>query len=1087
MSPAAAKFMRDVQPKQISVGERKMKLRFAASGSRSALAIAILYFGCAPAMAQEAAPKGAPAPAPDAEKTRVAPKPEIIQPSTAPDNLDPENTIVVTGIRQSIESAIDDKRLSTEIKDSITAEDIGQLANDNVADALQRIPGVEVNRSNDGTGKQVQIRGLSENNVTINGATATGTGDVDLSNGNDRSVNFQDIPAELFSGVEILKAATSDKIEGSLGGTINLKTRAPLAGKRDFIVNVSGSGVYRPYGDRWSPSANVFVQKKFRDTPLGDFGVILDYGYKQISSITAVYGGGEFFGAPGAWLRLSGADPLPTSTGANQTAANYNFFSLPTVPNASGGGSVANPYRYAPIDANGDGVANASDTVYIPNSFGESLRTRDDERKTFNGTLEWKPASNLDFRFDTVLSNLNQNLTGANFNIVSSVPRAGILSGGPTNVFQKLEDSPGLGSVYVMTGGRLASFVLRGGAQPSINETRRNSKQFTLQTTWDVASNLKLSAEGSISRGDATTLNFGQLNTSIEQQGGNAARLNTQDFYNIVDFNLGNNLIPNISFYEDPFPSSFFGVNSVVPSSQLRVLNPGDLTYNRLRYFTYQRNAADTHNTDDSARFDATWKVDSGFVSALKGGFRWAQRGFSRQSYVNQNQTGGIYGAWDGVSPPAQSVLIQQIPVNPANTTDPVAAATSTFLQSCLTTANVGNQLAGFGGNLPTSFGTTGGCDITAVQNYFNLIDIRAINPTTGAGYYENISERFSVRDQTAAGYLQADFKFPLGSVDVFGNFGVRYVRTDTSSSGYLLNPGTVRTYSTTTFSNHYDDWLPTANVNFPLDRKLVLRLAYSRTLGRPQLTQVAPSLVLTRPATPDPVYAGFGTAGNPYLKAVHSDNFDTSLEWYYDKGSYLSVALFAKNIDSTVYLDPTPVDYEIGSELFSVQTYRNFGGTKIKGLEVGVSHAFNYLPGILRNLGITGNLTVIDENSSLRDQEGDPIGRRGLSKLTYNIGGYYDDGKLSLRLAYNWRSKFTRIETVPLGFASANSLPEIEAARGQLDFSARLTIIKGVKINIDAINLTETGTFRYLKYPVLVNYVANAGRAFNMGVSINF
>lgn len=176
-----------------------------------------------------------------------------------------------------------------------------------------------------------------------------------------------------------------------------------------------------------------------------------------------------------------------------------------------------------------------------------------------------------------------------------------------------------------------------------------------------------------------------------------------------------------------------------------------------------------------------------------------------------------------------------------------------------------------------------------------------------------------------------------------------------------------------------------------------------------------------------------------------------------------------------------------INGELFSIQTYRNFGGTKIKGLEFGMSHAFNYLPGILSNLGITGNLTLIDESSSLRDQEGDQIGRRGLSKFTYNLGGYYDDGKLSLRLAYNWRSKFTRIETVPLGFASANSLPEIEAARGQLDFSARFSLTKQIKVTFDAINIGNTGTFRYLKYPVLVNYVANAGRAFNMGVAFNF
>lgn len=1046
-----------------------MKVRFVASASRLTLAASILAFSVTAANAQQAAATPEPSPAP----------------ATAVSDEDTTNAIVVSGVRQSIESSIGDKRNATEIKDSITAEDIGQLANDNVAEALQRIPGVEINRSNDGAGKQVQIRGLSENNVTVNGATASGTGDVDLSNGNDRSVNFQDIPAELFSGVEILKASTADKIEGSLGGSINLQTRAPLKGKRDFVVNVSASDIYRSYGQKWSPSANLFVQKKFLDTALGDFGVILNFGYKKISSVTAVYGGGEFFGAPGIWLRMSGATPLPTSTGANQTAANYNFFSLATVPNATTG-SVANPYRYAAIDANGDGIANASDTLYIPNSFGVSRRTRDDERKTFNGTLQWQPASNLDIRFDTVLSSLDQNLTGANFNIVSSVPRAGIISGGPTNSFLKLQDSPALGSIYVMTGGRLASFAVRGGAQPSINQTRRDSKQFTLQTTWDVTPNFKLFAEGSMSRGNATTLNFGQLNTGIEQQGGANARFNNQDFYNIVDFNLGDNLIPNITLYEDPFPSSFFGVNTVVPTSALRAITPGDLNYERLRYFQYQRNAADTDNKDDSARLDATWKFDEGFVTAIKGGFRLAEREFKRQAFVNQNQGGGTYAAWDGVSPPNQSVAIQQIPVDPTRTTDTVAAATARFLQSCLTTTNLGNALAKFGGNLPSSFGTTAGCDITGVQNYFNMIDIRAIDPATGAGYYENISERFTVRDQTFAAYLQADFKFALGQVDAFGNVGLRYVKTKTDSSGYVLNAGAARTYSTVTFKNDYEDWLPSANINFALTRDLMLRMAYSRTLGRPQLTQIAPSLNLVRTTT-DPVYAGSGTAGNPLLKAIHSDNFDASLEWYYDKGSYVSVAVFAKNIDSTIFLDPKPVDFDINGELFSISTYRNFGGTKIKGLEVGMSHAFNYLPGLLKHLGVTGNATIIDEDSSLRDQEGDPISRRGLSKYTYNVGGYYDDGKLSLRLAYNWRSKFTRIEVVPLGFASANSLPETEGARGQLDFSARFSLNKQIKFTFDAINITNTGTFRYLKYPVLVNYVARAGRAFNMGVAVNF
>jgi iron complex outermembrane receptor protein len=380
-----------------------MKRHLIASGSKLALVASALSLICSAASAQDGATSGNGEPAVDVDQT-----------------ADSQDVITITGVRQSIESAIDAKRDASEIKDVINAEDIGQLANDNVAEALQRITGVQVNRGNDGEGRQVQVRGLSENNVTINGATPSGTGDVDLSNGNDRSVNFQDLPAELFSGVEILKALSADQIEGSLGGTINLQTRAPLSGKRNFIVNLSGTAKFAEVGELSRQDVNLFVQKKFEDTPLGDFGVILNVGYKEIASYAYVYGGNEVIDAPGIWTRRTGDVDPPASVGANQTALNYNFFQLATIPNATGGGSRPNPYRYAVDDPNGDGLSDANDVYYIPGAFGVSERVRDDTRKSFNGTLQWKPAPNLDIRFDAVLTDLDESLTGANMNIVST-------------------------------------------------------------------------------------------------------------------------------------------------------------------------------------------------------------------------------------------------------------------------------------------------------------------------------------------------------------------------------------------------------------------------------------------------------------------------------------------------------------------------------------------------------------------------------------------------------------------------------------------------------------------------------------------
>jgi len=1047
-----------------------MKPHLIASGSKLALVASAVSLACSAASAQDSARSGAGEPAASLAQTEET-----------------QNEVVITGVRQSIESAIDAKRDASEIKDVINAEDIGQLANDNVAEALQRITGVQVNRGNDGEGRQVQVRGLSENNVTINGATPSGTGDVDLSNGNDRSINFQDLPAELFSGVEILKALSADQIEGSLGGTINLQTRAPLSGKRDFIVNLSGTAKFAEVGELSRQDVNLFVQKKFEDTPLGDFGVILNVGYKEIASYAYVYGGNEVIDAPGIWTRRTGDVDPPASVGANQTALNYNFFQLATIPNATGGGSRPNPYRYAIDDPNGDGVSDANDVYYIPGAFGVSERVRDDTRKSFNGTLQWKPAPNLDIRFDAVLTDLDESLTGANMNIVSNIPRSGILVGGPGATFEQVGTSAGFGDVYVLTGGRLASFTTRVGAAPSISKVARESQQFSAEATWDVAPTLTLYAKGSTSRGKATTLDFGQLSASIEQQGGTNPRFNNQDFYNIVDYQRGGNLIPNVTFYENPFPSSAYGVNGVVAEADLVRLNPGDLNYNRYRYRQFQRNAADTENTDDSLRFDATWESDMGFLKSVQAGFRWAERSFERARYENPNEGGGVAAVLgQGVRDPAQSINIWAVPLNPANTTDTGAAATSTFLTQCLNTAGNPDILRRFGGNLPMTFGSTAGCDVSAVTQYFNLFDIRAVNPASGSGFYEVIDERFRVTEATLAGYLRANFRTQIGGVPMFGNVGLRYVETKTASSGYLLNPGTPVSYSTVTFRNRYDDWLPSANLNFALSKQVVARLAYSRTLGRPALTQISPGLELTR-SDVDPDFAGFGVAGNPFLDPIHSDNFDVSLEWYYGKGSYLSVAGFIKDIDTTVFRDPVPTSREINGELFSVTTFGNFGGTKLKGVEVGTAHAFTYLPGPLRHLGVTGNFTYIGESSDLRDQEGDPISRRGLSKFTYNVGAYYDDKKFNLRLAYNWRSAFTRREIVQLGFGRPEALPEIEAARGQLDFAARINVNRNLRFTFDAVNLTNTGTVRYLKYEQLLNYVSVAGRRFNLGAQVNF
>jgi len=1034
------------------------KLR--SSASSLAFAVAFTGFLTAEASAQEQS-------APPANVT------------TAPDS---EPQIVVSGVRQSIETSIDEKRRATEIKDTITAEDIGQLANENIAEALQRITGVQVTRSDDGEGQGVQIRGLSENNVQLNGEIVSGTAA-------DRGVNFQDLPPELFAGVDILKAQTADAIEGSLGGTINLKTRAPLVGRKGFTANLTVTEKRADVGSLSNQDINALFIKQFRDTGIGDIGILANFGYRETASVAEVYGGGDFDDAPGIWIRRTAADvpqnsfpANPSSTAVqNASSANFNSFCNATVS------GQANPYRYQfTPDCRATNAGDPNFVFYLPGQFGFFERTRDDQKKSFNGTIQWQPSSNLDIRFDTVLTDIEENLVGSNYSINFNVPRSGVLSGGPTNEFALLGDTPTLGEVYVLESGRLASATNRIGAAPSVNTVARDSQQYTLEADWQVTSNLTLFAKGTTSRGKARTVIQAQLNTGIEQQGGATPTFNAQDFYNFVDYDGTGSRIPNVTFYENPFPAPNFGVTTLVQPGNLVELNPADINYVRQRYFQYQRNASDTKNTDDSFRLDLTWEPEGNFFTAFKAGFRWAERSFERSSYQNPNQNAGVFTAWDEVRAPAQLVNIQRIPVNPTAIADPGAAATSAFLAPCIEPAGREGLLSQFGGNLPRTWSSTGACNLAGVEEYFNLIDIRAVNPATGVGYYERTAERFDVSEQTLAGYLRADFLTALGGIELFGNVGLRYIETKTASGGFIPSATTTGAFDTVVLRGKYNDLLPSGNFNFALADDMILRLAYSRTLGRPGLSQISPGLNIIRGDVIDG-FDGFGTAGNPGLDPVRSDNFDASYEWYYDKGSYISVAAFQKNIDSTIFLGADQVPLQVGDEVFAVRTFGNFAGTKIKGLELGMAHAFNYLPGLLKHLGIAANYTIVDESSDLVDQEGDPIGRRGLSDRVFNIEPYYDDGRFSLRLAYNKRSEFTRRENVALGFARPETLPEIEAAREQLDLAARYRFTKNIRATFNAVNLTNTGTQRFMKYDQLVNYLAFAGRRYNVSVSVSF
>ncbi len=180
------------------------------------------------------------------------------------------DTIIVTGIRQSLEQAVDIKRDSAQILDVITAEDVGKLPDNNVAEALQRVTGVQITRVF-GEGQAVNIRGLQQVRVEVDGRTLLAWSARVSPPENDnlgRSSGLDSVPASSFGRLEVFKSPLASQVEGGLGGTVNLVTPKPLDMPKD-IASLRGQYTYSDEADELEPTVGATFSKKFMDERLG--------------------------------------------------------------------------------------------------------------------------------------------------------------------------------------------------------------------------------------------------------------------------------------------------------------------------------------------------------------------------------------------------------------------------------------------------------------------------------------------------------------------------------------------------------------------------------------------------------------------------------------------------------------------------------------------------------------------------------------------------------------------------------------------------------------------------------------------------
>ena len=274
--------------------------------------------------------------------------------SENPPEETPPQDIVVTGIRASLQQSINVKRAASNIVDVITAQDIGKLPDQNVAESMSRITGVQITRR-EGDGSNFTVRGISQNRLEINGRTFLGPGA-------GGSASLESVSPEIISSIVVAKSPTADMPEGALGATVNLKTKRPLD-LADLVVSGRVQGAYTDQADHLGYRGSALVSKKFGDS----FGVLASAAYSNTRTR-----GYQF--DTGGWTRTDN------------------------------------------IDGNGDGINDPG--LYRPNRYMARIFDRAEQRLTLNGSLQYRPVDRFEFILDGTYTWLKRERQSANYQVL---------------------------------------------------------------------------------------------------------------------------------------------------------------------------------------------------------------------------------------------------------------------------------------------------------------------------------------------------------------------------------------------------------------------------------------------------------------------------------------------------------------------------------------------------------------------------------------------------------------------------------------------------------------------------------------------
>ncbi|WOE75198.1 TonB-dependent receptor [Alterisphingorhabdus coralli] len=294
---------------------------------------------------------------------------------------------------------------------------------------------------------------------------------------------------------------------------------------------------------------------------------------------------------------------------------------------------------------------------------------------------------------------------------------------------------------------------------------------------------------------------------------------------------------------------------------------------------------------------------------------------------------------------------------------------------------------------------------------------------------------------------------------------GVRYEHTDFRAGAQA---------EVQAVSGSFDNFLPSINVKWELANNLFLRGAYSRTLGRPNPNDLAVTTIDTPAEETDEGIRRI-RRGNPDLQPRISDNFDLSLEYYFNNGEgLLSAAIFRKEIDGDIFFTETEGELDGEPVIFAQNT--NASNSMVQGLELqAYVGTMPFLPPVLQGLGFSGNVTFLDGETTFLD--GTTLDRRiRQADLIANASLFYNTGDFEARVVYNYTDDFLiRANRTDDGFE-------------QIDASLRYYITDNFLVSLEGRNLTNSRRRQWTgeNFDLLFGETI-IGRQFHLGLTFRY